>query len=70
MISDNREEDMSISSDIVCIKEKKKFDSQRYSIYNYNIVKLRTGIYYTKRIIENMYSLYFIFFLMDLIFKI
>jgi len=58
MISDNREEEMSISSDIVCIKEKKKFDSQRYSIYNYNIVKLRTGIYYTKRIIENIYSLF------------
>ena len=58
IISNNSEKDMSISSDIFCIEEEKKFDSQRYSKYNYNIVKLRTGIYYTKKLMENIYSLF------------
>ena len=40
-----------------CILEKNKI-SQNYSKYNYNIVKLRTGIYYTKEIIENWNSLF------------
>ena len=47
-----------ISSDSACIEGEKKFDCQRYSKYNYNIVKLRTGIYYTKKIIENIDSLF------------
>ena len=36
-----------------CIKEKKRIDSN-YSKYNYNIVKIRTGIYYTKALFENL----------------
>ena len=58
VIFDNYENQTDISSDNACIEGEKKFDCQRYSKYNYNIVKLRTGIYYTKKIIENIYSLF------------
>ena len=44
-------------SDKICYKEKQKFDI-RYSKYNYNIVKLRTGIYYSKTLIENIDTLF------------
>jgi len=37
---------------IQCILERYKSDLD-YSIYNFNIVKLRTGLYYTKNLIEN-----------------
>ena len=56
--NDNNKKEKDISSDSVCIEEEKKIDSARYSKYNYYIVKLRTGIYYTKKIIENIYSLF------------
>ena len=39
-----------------CIKEKKKID-EKYSKYNFNTVKLRVGIYYTKNLFENIDSL-------------
>ena len=39
-----------------CIKEKKKID-EKYSKYNFNTVKLRVGIYYTKNLLENIDSL-------------
>ena len=39
-----------------CNISKKEFDPN-LSKYNYNIVKLRTGIYYTKDLIENIYLL-------------
>jgi len=58
VIVDNYEKEKDILSDSVCIEEEKKFDCERYSKYNYNIVKLRTGIFYTKKIIENIYSLF------------
>ena len=45
-----------IDNETICIKEKKKLSSE-YSKYNYNIVKLRNGIYYTKKLIENWNSL-------------
>ena len=46
-----------ITNEIICKKDKKHID-ERYSKYNYNIIKLRTGIYYTKNLIENIYSLF------------
>ena len=46
-----------ISNEIICKKYKKHID-ERYSKYNFNIIKLRTGIYYTKRLTENIYSLF------------
>jgi len=39
-----------------CIKEKKKID-EKYSKYNFNTVKLRVGIYYTKNLLENIDTL-------------
>ena len=49
--------DSNIISDINftfnCIKEKKHINAN-YSKYNYNIVKIRTGIYYTKTLFENL----------------
>ena len=41
----------------LCPKEKKKFD-ETYSKYNYNVVKLRTSIFYTKSLVEIIYSLF------------
>ena len=41
----------------LCPKEKKKFD-EAYSKYNYNVVKLRTSIFYTKSLVEVIYSLF------------
>ena len=41
----------------ICHKEKKEFDSS-YSKYNYNIIKIRTGIYYTKTLLENINNLF------------
>ena len=56
---ENTNEELNIynNSEQFCTKEKKKFD-ENYSKYNYNIVKLRTGIYYTKDLIEIIYSLF------------
>ena len=44
-------------NDTICYKEKKEFN-ESYSKYNYNIIKLRTGIYYTKTLLENIDSLF------------
>ena len=41
------------TSTFKCIKEKKHIDAN-YSKYNYNIIKIRTGIYYTKTLFENL----------------
>ena len=41
----------------ICHENKKEFDLS-YSKYNYNIVKLRTGIYYSKTLLENIDSLF------------
>ena len=38
-------------------KEKKQIDSN-YSKYNYNIAKIRTGIYYTKSLFENLEEIF------------
>ena len=40
-----------------CYKSKKKFNSL-FSKYNYNIIKLRTGISYSKNILENIENLF------------
>ena len=44
-------------NETICYEIKKEFDAM-YSKYNYNIVKLRTGIYYTKTLLENIDSLF------------
>jgi len=45
--------DTNSASTFKCIKEKKPIDAN-YSKYNYNILKIRTGIYYTKALFENL----------------
>ena len=45
------------NNETLCYKEKKKFDS-KYNKYNYNIIKIRTGIYYSKTLLENIDSLF------------
>ena len=40
-------------NNLICIEEKKKFDLN-ISKYNYYIVKLREGIYYSKTLLENI----------------
>ena len=45
------------NKETICYKEKKKFNSS-YSKYNYNIIKIRTGIYYSKTLLENIDSLF------------
>ena len=37
------------TNELICSKEKKRIDENYYSKYNFEIVKLRTGIYYTKK---------------------
>ena len=41
------------NDNLICIEEKKKFDLN-ISKYNYYIVKLREGIYYSKSLLENV----------------
>ena len=48
---------MTNNSILECQKEKKKFD-ENFSKYNFNIIKLREGIIYSKIIIENIDNLY------------
>ena len=50
-ISNNTNEE--INNIKICPKEKKQI-GQNYSKYNYNVIKLRTGIYYTKTLFENL----------------
>ena len=45
------------NNETICYKEKKKFDS-RFNKYNYNIIKIRNGIYYSKTLLENIDSLF------------
>ena len=45
------------NNETICYKEKKKFDSE-YNQYNYNIIKIRTGLYYSKTLLENIDSLF------------
>ena len=42
----------------VYVKRKKKHIGENYSKYNYNIIKLRNGIFYTKTLFENIDSLF------------
>ena len=42
----------------VNVKKKKKHIGENYSKYNYNIVKLRSGIFYTKTLFENIGSFF------------
>ena len=44
---------LEVNSTFNCNKEKKHIDAN-YSKYNYNILKIRTGIYYTKALFENI----------------
>ena len=54
------------ANELICSKEKKRIDENYYSKYNYEIVKLRTGIYYTKKLVENLDSLFDYFNINDL----
>ena len=54
------------TNELICFKEKKYIDENYYSKYNYEIVKLRTGIYYTKKLVENLDSLFDYFNINDL----
>ena len=45
------------NSETICHNEKKKFNLT-FSKYNYNIVKLRTSIYYSKTLLENIDTLF------------
>ena len=45
------------NNETICYKEKKKFDS-KFNKYNYNIIKIRTGLYYSKTLLENIDSLF------------
>ena len=49
--------DIENETSIVCIEYKNK-SSLNYSEYNYNVVKIRTGIYYIKYLYENLESLF------------
>ena len=44
-------------NETICHKEKKEFNSS-FSKYNFNILKLRTGIYYSKTLLENIDTLF------------
>ena len=51
------ESDSSIISNIICADYKNK-SSLNYSEYNFNVVKIRTAIYYLKYLYENLESLF------------
>ena len=55
--TDFEEANITNNSIFECQKEKKKFD-ENFSQYNFNIIKLREGIIYSKILLENIDNLY------------
>ena len=53
----NLENNQPIETDIICNEYKNK-SSLNYSEYNFNVVKVRTGIYYIKYLYENLENLF------------
>ena len=45
-------------NETLCYIEKKEFDNLTYDKYNYNILKIRNGLYYSKTLLENIDSLF------------
>jgi len=56
-ITDIEEANITNNSTFECQKEKKKFD-ENFSKYNYNIIKLREVIMFSKMLLENIDNLY------------
>ena len=55
--TDFEENNITNNSKLECQKEKKQFD-KNFSKYNFNIIKLREGIIYSKKLLENIDNLY------------